>query len=75
MLRENYEGKITEESQIENIRLIYLAGEEYSLFLPYYAFDVRASEGGDSGEGNLVNYETYYVLAIPEQYVVELPKN
>lgn len=75
MLRENYEGKFTEESQIENIRLIYLAGEEYSLFLPYYAFDVRASEGGDSGEGNLVNYETYYVLAIPEQYVVELPKN
>lgn len=54
---------------IESSGLVYLAGPECSLFMPYYAFDVRV----EGEENELIRYNTYYVPAVREEYLDKMP--
>lgn len=54
---------------IESAGLVYLAGPECNLFMPYYAFDVRV----DEEENDLIRYSTYYVPAVREEYLDKMP--
>lgn len=70
-------------SFIRRVSLVYLAGEEYNIFMPYYAFDVQLPEGagagGETGEGpfdeDLVDCGTYYVPAVKGDYIANMPKS
>lgn len=70
---------------IRRVSLVYLAGERYNIFMPYYAFDVQlpagaADEGGDTADGGDVFLEgyvdcgTYYVPAVKGEYIANMPK-
>lgn len=54
---------------IESAGLVYLAGPECNLFMPYYAFDVRV----DEETNDLFHYSTYYVPAVREEYLEKMP--
>ena len=37
---------------IQRISLVYLAGDDFNIFMPYYAFDVKLPEGmAPEGDG------------------------
>ena len=67
-------------SYIRRVNLVYLAGEQYNIFMPYYAFDVQLPEGSSAGGGSsfdegLVDCGTYYVPAVKGEYIANMPKN
>ena len=73
---------------IRRVSLVYLAGEHYNIFMPYYAFDVQLPEGaaaeGSGGEADgsgadafdegYVDCGTYYVPAVKGDYIANMPK-
>lgn len=67
---------------IRRVSLVYLAGEHYNIFMPYYAFDVQLPEGtvGDEDSGtdafteDYVDCGTYYVPAVKGEYIANMPK-
>ncbi|WP_425756948.1 hypothetical protein ACPW7J_04805 [Ihubacter sp. rT4E-8] len=72
---------------IQRISLVYLAGDDFNIFMPYYAFDVKLPEGmapegdgeasleGETGtEGAYVDCATYYVPAVKSDYIANMPK-
>lgn len=67
---------------IRRVSLVYLAGEQYNIFMPYYAFDVQLPEGAGGEEGGetafdagLVDCGTYYVPAVKGDYIANMPMN
>lgn len=68
---------------IRRVSLVYLAGEHYNIFMPYYAFDVQLPEGAGDGDGGgsdsafdegYVDCGTYYVPAVKGDYIANMPK-
>ncbi len=67
---------------IRRVSLVYLAGENYNIFMPYYAFDVQlpAGAGGDGSVSadtfteEYVDCGTYYVPAVKGEYIANMPK-
>ena len=69
------DGELPKDVRIKKCRLIYLAGQSYNIFMPYYAFDVRAAGGDTDSETGFMRYETYYVPAIPEKYIADISES
>ena len=65
------------EEYIGKVELVYRTGRLDEIFLPYYRFYVPLPEeaGGSASaaEHGLVTYGAYYVPAITDEYVAELP--
>lgn len=58
--------------RIENVNLVYLTGNTYETFLPYYSFDIR-SQDLNSESSDLAQYATYYVPAVKGEYISNMP--
>ena len=66
------DNPLPEIKQIENVNLVYLTGNTYETFLPYYSFDIR-SQDTESETSGLAQYATYYVPAVKGEYISNMP--
>lgn len=66
------DNPLPDTKQIENVNLVYLTGNTYETFLPYYSFDIRTQDT-DSETSGLAQYATYYVPAVKGEYISNMP--